>query len=169
MSAMPSVSGSAPSVVRQRGRDAITVSVAYVPFGQALGAPSASTGMTGPEGHQAVSALASAAPDAPQRYAATTEELTQAWEPARDDFDVFLTDGLLLRNPAADLTVALRLDPARVDRNIVALRAQAGRTPALFGALGEERARQWWSSETFVAADTARSRMQEWGTRRVAT
>jgi LmbE family N-acetylglucosaminyl deacetylase len=123
-------------------------------------------GMTGPKDHQAVSAWATAhavaAPDARLRYAATTAEFLRAWGPARDDFDVFLADGLALRTPAADLAVALRLDSARIDRKIVALRARARQDPALSGALGEERVQQWWSSETFVAADTARSRMQEW-------
>ncbi len=42
-----------------------------------------------------------------------------------------------------------------VDRKLVALRAQASQTDGLIAALGEERVRQWWSTETFVCADTA--------------
>jgi hypothetical protein len=34
--------------------------------------------------------------------------------------------------------------------------------------LGEERVRQWWSTETFVTAGAARARAPEWGTWRVA-
>ena len=61
----------------------------------------------------------------------------------------------------SELAVSLRLGPAAVDRKIVALRAQASQTTALFAALGEEQVRQWWSTETFVAADAARDRTQE--------
>jgi LmbE family N-acetylglucosaminyl deacetylase len=129
--------------------------------------------MTGHEDHQTVSAWATAAhaaaaPDARLLYATTTEEFVQAWSPSRDAFDVFLADGLPLRTPTTELSVSLRLDPATVDRKIVALRAQASQTTALFAALGEERVRQWWSTETFVAADTAHARAQEWGTWRGA-
>jgi len=126
-------------------------------------------GMTGHEDHQTVSAWttaahAVAAPDARLLHATTTEEFVEAWEPSREAFDVFLTDGLPLRTHAVDLAVRLRLDPARLDRKIAALRAQASQTTALFAALGEERVREWWSTETFVAAETSRSRQQEWGT-----
>jgi hypothetical protein len=58
--------------------------------------------------------------------------------------------------------VALRLDAAELDRKIVALRAQASQTIALFAALGEDRVRQWWSVETFIAAEAARA--TGWGT-----
>ena len=128
-------------------------------------------GMTGHEDHQTVSrwatdARAAAAPHARLLYATTTEEFANAWEPARDDFDVFLADGLPLRTRAVDLAVALRLDPASLDRKIVALRAQASQTTALFAALGEDRVRQWWSEETFIAAEAARA--EGWGTWRLA-
>lgn len=131
-------------------------------------------GMTGHEDHQIVSAWATAAhaaalSDARLLYATTSEEFVAAWEPARADFDVFLAEGLPLRTPTAELAVALQLDQALVDRKIVALRAQASQTDGLFAALGEDRVRQWWSTETFVAADTANARTYEWGTwRRVA-
>jgi LmbE family N-acetylglucosaminyl deacetylase len=130
-------------------------------------------GMTGHEDHQTVSAWATdahtlAAPDARLLYATTTEEFAQAWEPSRDAFNVFLADGLPLRTPACDLAVELRLDADAVDRKIVALRAQASQTTGLFTALGEDRVREWWSTETFVEAHTARARAQAWGTWRVA-
>ena len=130
-------------------------------------------GMTGHDDHQTVSAWATdahalAAPDARLLYATTTEEFAQAWEPSRDAFNVFLADGLPLRTPARDLAVELRLDADAVDRKIVALRAQASQTTGLFAALGEDRVREWWSTETFVEAHTARARAQAWGTWRVA-
>jgi hypothetical protein len=114
----------------------------------------------------ATAARALAAPHARLLYATTTEEFADAWEPSRDDFDVFLADGLPLRTPAADLAVALRLDPAALDRKIVALRVQAGQTTALFAALGEDRVRQWWSEETFIAAAATTTRRR--GTWRLA-
>jgi LmbE family N-acetylglucosaminyl deacetylase len=130
-------------------------------------------GMTGHEDHQTVSAWATcahaaAAPGARLLYATTTEEFAQAWEHSRKEFNIFLADGLPLRTRASDLAVSLRLGSAAVDRKIVALRAQASQTAALFAALGEERVRQWWSTETFVEARTARARAQAWGTWRVA-
>src|SRR5205814_4538688 len=101
-------------------------------------------------------------------YATTTQEFARTWEPFRKEFNIFLAEGLPLRIRASDLAVSLRLGPAAVDRKIVALRAQASQTAALFAALGEERVRQWWSTETFVAAGAARARAQQWGTWRVA-
>ncbi len=130
-------------------------------------------GMTGHEDHQTVSAWATdahavAAPDARLLYATTTDEFVRDWEPDRDSFNVFLADGLPLRTPATELAVELRLDADTVDRKIVALRAQASQTTGLFAALGEERVRRWWSTETFVAAHTAHTRERAWGTWRVA-
>ena len=108
-------------------------------------------GMTGHEDHQTVSAWATdahalAAPDARLLYATTTEEFAQAGEPSRDAVNVLLADG----------------------RKIVALRAQASQPTGLFAALGEDRVREWWSTETFVEAHAARARAQAWGTWRVA-
>jgi LmbE family N-acetylglucosaminyl deacetylase len=131
-------------------------------------------GLTGHEDHQTVSAWATsaravAAPAARLLYATTTQEFVEAWGPAREAFDVFLADGLPLRTPESELAAQLRLDDSQLDRKIVALRAQASQTTALFAALGEERVRRWWSTETFVAADAASSgRRPEWGTWRVA-
>jgi LmbE family N-acetylglucosaminyl deacetylase len=130
-------------------------------------------GMTGHEDHQTVSAWATdahelAAPDSRLLYATTTEEFAQAWEPSREAFNVFLADGLPLRTPASALAVELRLDQAMLDRKLVALRAQASQTHGLIAALGEERVRQWWSSETFVCADTAHAQAGDWGTWRPA-
>ncbi len=126
-------------------------------------------GMTGHEDHQVVSAWASAAhaaasPEARLLYATTTEEFVQAWEPSRERFNIFLADGLPLRTRVSDLAVSLQLDPAAVDRKMVALRAQASQTAELFAALGEDQVREWWSTEAFVAAETAKFRKQEWGT-----
>lgn len=130
-------------------------------------------GLTGHEDHQTVScwvtaARAAAAPATRLLYATTTEEFVDGWEPARDAFDVFLADGLPLRTPASALALQLRLDAATLDRKVVALRAQASQIAGLVAAVGEERARQWWSVEAFVSADAVADTARTWGTWRVA-
>jgi LmbE family N-acetylglucosaminyl deacetylase len=130
-------------------------------------------GLTGHADHQAVSAWAAAsraaaAPRTRLLYATTTEEFVDRWEPFRDAFDIFLADGLPLRTPASALAVELRLGPALLDRKIAALRAHASQTSALFAALGEERVRHWWSTETFISADVAEFRARTWRTWPVA-
>jgi LmbE family N-acetylglucosaminyl deacetylase len=129
-------------------------------------------GLTGHEDHQTVSrwataARALAAPRARLLYATTTDEFVDGWEPARDAFAVFLTEELPLRTPRSTLDVELRLGPDQVDRKMVALRAQASQTTGLIAALGEDRVRDWWSVETFVAAERAVSR-RAWASWRVA-
>jgi LmbE family N-acetylglucosaminyl deacetylase len=130
-------------------------------------------GLTGHEDHQVVSgwataARAAAAPGARLLYATTSEEFVNRWEPARDAFDVFLADGLPLRTPMTALAAHLRLDPETLDRKMVALRAQATQTEALIAALGERRVRDWWSTETFVSAESVASAVPAVGTWRVA-
>lgn len=130
-------------------------------------------GMTGHEDHQTVSAWTTAArgaaaPGTRLLYATTTEEFVDQWEPERAVFDVFLADGLPLRTPLSELAVQLRLDLDQLDRKIVALRAQASQTTGLIAAIGEDRVRKWWSSETFVSADAVASRTRDWGTWRAA-
>jgi LmbE family N-acetylglucosaminyl deacetylase len=130
-------------------------------------------GLTGHEDHQTVSQWATAArqaaaPGSRLLYATTTEEFVEAWEPARDAFDVFLADGLPLRTPTSALAAEFRLDADQADRKLVALRTQASQTSGLIAALGEEQVRQWWSTESFLAADAAAGRQPTWGTWRVA-
>jgi LmbE family N-acetylglucosaminyl deacetylase len=129
-------------------------------------------GMTGHQDHQTVSAWvtaahAAAAARAPLLYATTTEEFVQAWEPSREEFNIFLAEGLPLRTPTSALAALIRLGPTAVDRKMVALRAQASQTAGLFAALGEDRVRQWFSTETFVAADGVHVGTPEWGTWRL--
>lgn len=129
-------------------------------------------GLTGHEDHQTVSAWATAARDAaaPQArllYATTTEEFVERWEPAQHAFDLFLADGLPLRTPSAALAVELRLEPALLDRKLVALRAQASQIDAMIAAVGEERMREWWSTEAFTSADAAAFPTTGWGTWRL--
>jgi LmbE family N-acetylglucosaminyl deacetylase len=129
-------------------------------------------GFTGHEDHQTVSrwagaARAVAAPWARLLYATTTEEFATWWEPARHAFPVFLTEELPLGTPRSALAVELCLDADLLDRKMVALRAQASQTTGLIAALGEERARELWSTETFVDAEHAGSGTS-WATWQVA-
>lgn len=132
-------------------------------------------GFTGHEDHQTVSAWvtaarAVAAPATRLLYVTTTDDFVDLWRPARSAFDVFLADGLPLRTPGSDLAVRLRLDPDLLDRKVVALRAQASQTTGLVAAVGEDRIRRWWATETFVSADgVAAARTRDWGTWRVAS
>ena len=117
-------------------------------------------GMTGHEDHQTVSAWATAA------HAARRPGLAAALRHHHRGVRAGL--GAVPRrvqhvprrraaaaHPGLELAVELRLDADAVDRKIVALRAQASQTTGLFAALGEERVREWWSTETFVEADAA--------------
>lgn len=116
----------------------------------------------------ATAAHRTAAPHARLLYATTSEDFVQAWAPFREQLDIFLADGLPLRTPTSELAVSLRLEPTAIDRKIAALRAQASQTTDLFAVLGEDRVRQWWSTETFVAADTRNGGDQNWGTWRMS-
>jgi LmbE family N-acetylglucosaminyl deacetylase len=129
-------------------------------------------GFTGHEDHQTVSrwataARAVAAPWARLLYATTTEEFADWWAPAGQDPAVFLTDELPLRTPRSTLAVELDLDADLLDRKMVALRAQASQTTGLIAALGEDRVRTWWSTETFVDAERIGS-STSWATWQVA-
>jgi LmbE family N-acetylglucosaminyl deacetylase len=130
-------------------------------------------GLTGHQDHQTVSgwataARAAAAPHSRLLYATTTDEFVDQWQPAREAFNVFLAEGLPLRTPASTLAVALRLDPDQLDRKFVALHAQASQTAPLFAAIGEDQARRWWATETFIDAEAAQARGHTWGTWQVA-
>ncbi|NMO88949.1 PIG-L deacetylase family protein [Actinomycetospora sp. TBRC 11914] len=130
-------------------------------------------GYTGHEDHQTVSAWAGAAreiaaPGARLLHATSTEEFVRRWSPARDAFDIFLADGLPLATPPSALAARFDLDPSLVEVKLVALRAQATQTRGLFAAVGEDRVREWFSTEAFVSGDTRDTGTAGWGTWRVA-
>ena len=66
--------------------------------------------------------------------------------------------GLPRRTPEADIALAVTLDDELQDLKLAALRAQATQTHRLMAAIGEDRFRAWWRTETFVAADDRPSR-----------
>jgi hypothetical protein len=101
-------------------------------------------------------------------YATTTEEFAVQWADVAGDFPVFLADGLPLATPASQLAFRLQLSAHLMDQKMVALRAQATQMTPLVDALGEDLVRQYWSVETFVAAEADRTETAPWGTWRVA-
>ena len=54
--------------------------------------------------------------------------------------------------PDADLSAQVRMSGALLDRKHRALRAHASQTRALEDLVGSETYREWWSTESFVAA-----------------
>lgn len=135
-------------------------------------------GVTGHEDHRAVSGWASevralAAPRAQLLWATTTDEFARVWGArgtlaAGNAARAPLAPGETPRRPATAAAAELRLDRDAVDRKMVALRAQASQTVGLLAEMGEQRVRQWCSTESFVAADAAASPRPAVGTRRVA-
>jgi LmbE family N-acetylglucosaminyl deacetylase len=117
-------------------------------------------GFTGHSDHRTVSAWATAAhahagTDARLLYATTTAELIDRWGHVYDRLDVFLTDGVPVRTPSADLAVRLELDDELSDRKLVALRAQATQTAAVVALLGADTMRDWCAVESFLDPPTA--------------
>jgi LmbE family N-acetylglucosaminyl deacetylase len=110
-------------------------------------------GMTGHDDHRTVSAWTTAAhaqvvPQAHLLYATTTDAFAERWRDLHAQLDVF-ADGAPPRTPQDEIALEIVLDEPLADRKLVALRAQASQTDGLLAALGEERYRAWWSSETF--------------------
>ena len=110
-------------------------------------------GMTGHDDHRTVSAWTTAAhaqvvPQARLLYATTTDAFADRWHDLHTELDVF-PDGAPPRTPQDEIALEIVLDEQLADRKLVALRAQASQTDGLLAALGEERYRAWWSSETF--------------------
>ena len=120
-------------------------------------------GMTGHEDHQTVSAWATAAraaprPDARLLYATTTEEFVDVGAVTGPRSTCSSPTGCRCAPRVARSRSSCGSTPRPVDRKIVALRAQASQTTGLIEALGEERVREWWSTETFVEPTPPRAR-----------
>ena len=112
-------------------------------------------GMTGHGDHRAVSAWTTRAWRASGRlsslwYATLTPAFHRAWGSLNDEIGLW-TGTPPVTDPAA-LAAEVRLAGGRLDRKHRALRAHASQTRALEALVGPERYRQWWSTESFVAA-----------------
>lgn len=117
-------------------------------------------GMTGHDDHRAVSAWttaahALAAPHTRLLYATTTDAFVDRWHDLHAQLDIFLDGSSPPRTPPDQIALEIVLDDDLADRKLVALRAQASQTDGLIAALGEDRYRAWWSSETFTSPTVA--------------
>jgi LmbE family N-acetylglucosaminyl deacetylase len=117
-------------------------------------------GMTGHDDHRAVSAWTTRAVEgtgAELWYAALTREWLDRWGELAEDTGVWMTGP---PEPAADPAYVGVLSGEVLDRKIAALVAHRSQTAGLIALVGAERYRAWWSTETFVAARTARAGRQ---------
>ncbi|NYJ08390.1 PIG-L deacetylase family protein [Petropleomorpha daqingensis] len=118
-------------------------------------------GMTGHDDHRAVSAWTTRAVEgtgAELWYAALTGEWLDEWGALCAETGVWMTGP---PEPAADPAYASRLSGELLDAKIAALVAHRSQTAGLIALVGEPRYRDWWSTETFVAARTARAALEE--------
>ncbi len=117
-------------------------------------------GMTGHDDHRTVSAWVTRAWHETGRgsrlwYATVTPAFHRAWGRLNDEVGLWF-DGT--RPPVTmqrDLAAQIVCDEELSDLKYAALRAHASQTEGLVAMLGEERFRQWWAAESFVAADQA--------------
>jgi LmbE family N-acetylglucosaminyl deacetylase len=118
-------------------------------------------GMTGHDDHRAVSAWVTGAVEdtaAELWYAALTEEWLDQWGGLCADTGVWMTGP---PEPADEPAYAAVLSGELLDAKIAALVAHRSQTAGLIALVGEERYREWWSTETFVAARTVRAGLAE--------
>jgi LmbE family N-acetylglucosaminyl deacetylase len=119
-------------------------------------------GMTGHPDHRAISAWVTEAwHRTGQRsalwYATLTSEFHEDWGELSERVGLWLADTTPPVTYAGDLAAAVRLTGSMLARKHRALRAHASQTRALEDLVGPARYRDWWSSETFVAADRVRA------------
>jgi LmbE family N-acetylglucosaminyl deacetylase len=112
-------------------------------------------GMTGHPDHRAVSAWTTqawreAGRGAELWHATLTDEFHRDWGELNDEVGLWMSTPPT--TPDADLTAQVRLSGPLLDRKHRALRAHASQTRALEDMVGSETYREWWSTESFVAA-----------------
>jgi LmbE family N-acetylglucosaminyl deacetylase len=112
-------------------------------------------GMTGHPDHRAVSEWATAAWRAAGHpgelfHATLTTAFHERWGAVNDS--IGLWSGI--DNPPSALSVDVEfvLDGEHLDQKLVALRAHSSQTTPLIELLGHDVFREWWASESFVAA-----------------
>lgn len=114
-------------------------------------------GMTGHEDHRAVSTWTTEAWRRAGRgelwYATLTPEFHRAWGDLNEQVGLWTTTPPV--TPAAGLAATVRLTGPLLQRKHRALQAHASQTRALENLVGSDRYREWWSTESFVAASGA--------------
>jgi len=114
-------------------------------------------GLTGHSDHRTVSRWVTRAREhvasrAALWYAALTPEFLDRWGEVCAEEGVWKDDGPPAPVDPADLVHVHRCSGALLDRKYASLVAHASQTAALIERVGEQRYRQWWSTEAFVAA-----------------
>ncbi|HSE09278.1 MAG TPA: PIG-L family deacetylase [Nocardioidaceae bacterium] len=116
-------------------------------------------GMTGHSDHRTVSAwvtLAWRETGAPSRlwYATLTPSFHRTWGRVNDEVGLWFDGAQPPVTDEADLAAQVVCDETLADLKHAALRAHASQVGGLVQTVGEERFRQWWSVESFVAASS---------------
>lgn len=112
-------------------------------------------GMTGHPDHRAVSAWTTQAWRAAGRHAelwhaTLTPGFHRDWGELNDEVGLWMATPPVTAD--ADLSAQVRMSGALLDRKHRALRAHASQTRGLEDLVGSETYREWWSTESFVAA-----------------
>ena len=112
-------------------------------------------GMTGHTDHRAVSAWTTEAWRRTGRrarlgQATLTSGFHRDWGELNDEVGLWMATPPC--TPTADLCAQVSMSGALLDRKHRALRAHASQTRVLEDLVGSETYRQWWSTESFVAA-----------------
>jgi LmbE family N-acetylglucosaminyl deacetylase len=115
-------------------------------------------GMTGHPDHRTISEWTTAAwlrAGASGRllYATTTDRFADEFADLHRTVPVF-GPGLPLRTPLGSLALRVELDDELQDVKLAALRAQATQVGPVLAAVGEDRFRSWWRTESFTSADS---------------
>ena len=123
-------------------------------------------GLTGHSDHRTVSrwvtgARQRAGSRAALWFAALTPEFLDHWGGLCAEHEVWMDGGPPGPVQRADLVHVQTCSGALLDRKYAALTAHASQTAALIERVGEQRYRQWWSTEAFVAAPPVDDAWQE--------
>ncbi len=114
-------------------------------------------GMTGHDDHRAISAWVTEAWRRTRRrghlwYATLTPEFHHEWGELNDDVGLWFEGSAPPVTSHADLSAHVRCTGELLSRKHRALRAHASQTQGLEALVGAERYRDWWATESFVAA-----------------
>jgi LmbE family N-acetylglucosaminyl deacetylase len=114
-------------------------------------------GMTGHPDHRAISAWTTrawraAGGRAALWYATLTPEFHRTWGHLNDEVGLWMDGSAPPCHDASELAAEIRLSGRQLDRKHRALRAHASQTGPLEQLVGPDRYREWWSTESFVAA-----------------
>lgn len=114
-------------------------------------------GMTGHPDHRAVSswttrAWSAAGAPGDLWYATVTHAFHARWGGLNHDVGLWADQPVPPRTRVSELTALIELDRAEQEQKLAALRAHASQSGSLIDLIGEDRYRQWWAAEAFVAA-----------------